>query len=175
MFLRFLPVLALATACSGPGKPANTTTTTTTTTTDTTTPTTNPPAAKKRLILVDAEGVGLGGHDPVAYTANSAAVKGTAEQLSEHDGAKYRFASAEHKATFEADRAKHAPQYGGYCAYAASLNRVSEADPTVWQIVDGQLLVFTNKSYKLQFNADVAGNKAKADANWPGLVEKFGK
>jgi len=174
MFLRFLPVLALAVACSGPSKPA-TTTTTTTTPADATTTTTNPPAAKKRLVLVDGEGVGLGGHDPIAYTTDSAAVKGTAEQVSEHGGAKYRFASAEHKATFDADKVARAPQYGGYCAYAASLNRVSEADPTVWQIVDGQLLVFTNKSYKLQFNADVPGNKAKADANWPGLVEKFGK
>ena len=176
MFRRLVPVLALIVACSGASKPPDTSPTTTNATNTTTTNTTTPPApVKKRLVLVDAEGVGLGGHDPVAYVKDGAAVKGAAAQVSEHDGAKYRFSSAEHKATFDADKAKHAPQYGGYCAYAASLNRVSEADPTVWQIVDGQLLVFTDRSYKLQFNADVAGNKAKADANWPGLVEKYGK
>ena len=134
-----------------------------------------PPAAAKRLILVDAEGVGLGGHDPVAYASDKAAVKGAAEHTSDHAGAKYRFASAEHKATFDADAAKHAPQFGGYCAYAASQNRLSESDPTVFEIVDGQLLVFTNADFKERFDQDVAGNKAKADANWPGLVEKYGK
>jgi YHS domain-containing protein len=133
------------------------------------------PAAAKRLVLVDEAGVGLGGHDPIAYRTDEKAVEGTGTHTSAHEGATYWFASAEHKATFDGDAKKHAPQYGGYCAYAASLDRVSESDPTVFQIVDGQLLVFTNKSYKLQFNADVAGNKAKADTNWPGLVEKYGK
>src|SRR5262245_37009063 len=160
--LRLTPLIVLALACGGGNKPATTTTP-------------PPPPAEKRLILVDAEGVGLGGHDPVAYAADNAAVKGAAEQTSGHGGATYRFASAAHKATFDADKVKHAPQYGGYCAYAASMNRLSEADPTVFQIVDGQLLVFTNADFKERFDQDVAGNKAKADANWPGLVEKYGK
>lgn len=164
MLLRPLPVLVLAVVlgfgCGGGSKPG---------------PVAEPkPAATKRLILIDADGVGLGGHDPVAYATDKAAVKGVPEQTSEHDGAKYRFASAEHKATFDANAAKHAPQFGGYCAFAASQNRLSNADPTVFEIVDGQLLVFTNADYK-RFDEDVAGNKAKADANWPGLVEKYGK
>jgi len=161
MLLRLLPVLVLAFGCGGGPKPG---------------PVAEPkPAATKRLILVDADGVGLGGHDPVAYATDKAAVKGAPAQTSEHAGAKYLFASAEHKATFDADAAKHAPQYGGYCAFAASQNRLSNADPTVFEIVDGQLLVFTNADYKQRFDQDVAGNKAKADANWPGLVEKYGK
>jgi YHS domain-containing protein len=160
--LRFCLVVALGAAACGGSKP----------TTSTTAPTA--PAAK-RLILVDDQGVGLGGHDPVAYGSDNAAVAGTAEQTSQHDGATYRFASAEHKATFDAAPAKHAPQYGGYCAFAASMNRLSQSDPKVFQIVDGQLLVFTNEGFKEKFNQDVAGNKAKADANWPGLVEQHGK
>jgi hypothetical protein len=164
--LRILPVLLLL-GCGPGAKPVAPTP-------STPAPTPTAPAAAKRLILVDDQGVGLGGHDPVAYVTDEAAVAGAAAHTSTHDGATYRFASVEHKATFDGDAKKHAPQFGGYCAYAAALNRVSEADPTVFQIVDGQLLVFTNKSYKLQFNADVAGNKAKAHANWPGLVEKYG-
>jgi hypothetical protein len=157
--LRLIPII-LAIACGGgAAKP--------------TTPAL--PATAKRLILVDADGVGLGGHDPIAYATDNAAVKGAPEQVSEHGGAKYRFASADHKATFDADKAKHAPQYGGYCAYAASQNRLSESDPTVFEIVDGQLLVFTNADFKQRFDQDVAGNKAKADANWPGLVATYGK
>ena len=160
--LRLFLVVALGAAACGGSKPAAPT------------PTPTAPAAK-RLVLVDAQGVGLGGHDPVAYATDNAAVAGAAEHSSQHEGATYQFASAEHKSTFDAAPAKHAPQYGGYCAFAASMNRLSDSDPTVFQIVDGQLLVFTNEDFKQKFNADVAGNKAKADANWPGLVAQHGK
>lgn len=139
-------------------------------------PTTGPTApAEKTLVLVDDRGVGLGGHDPVSYTKGDAPVAGSEQHASAHGGATYWFASAEDRAAFEADRARFAPRYGGYCAFAASQNRLSEADPTVFQIVDGQLLVFTNAEYRALFDRDAAGNKTKADANWPGLVAKHGR
>ncbi|MDQ3370075.1 MAG: tat pathway signal sequence domain protein [Myxococcota bacterium] len=131
-------------------------------------------AADRVLVNVDAEGVGLGGHDPIAYVTANAATPGSPAQTARHGGAVYRFVSAEHHATFEADRAKHAPAYGGYCAFAASQNRLSPSDPTTFLVLDGQLLVFTNPDFLAQFNLDPAGNKQKADANWPGLVAKHG-
>lgn len=153
-----LVVIVTAFACSGPTTSAP------------------PPAAPaaKVLVNVDTDGVGLGGHDPVAYATDNAPVIGIAEQASPYGGATYRFASAEHKATFDGDMKRHAPQFGGYCAYAASQGRLSVSDPTVFQIYEGQLLVFTNPEFKELFNKDPAGNKAKADQNWPGLVAKYG-
>ncbi|HLL23568.1 MAG TPA: hypothetical protein VK427_15630 [Kofleriaceae bacterium] len=65
-------------------------------------PTTTEPATAKVLVLVDDQGVGVGG-----------------------------FASAENKQAFDGAHAKYTPAYGGYCAFAASQNRLSEADPTV--------------------------------------------
>jgi YHS domain-containing protein len=102
-------------------------------------------------------------------------VAGVADHAASHGGATYWFASADAKATFDTDAAKHAPQFGGYCAFAAAQNRLSTADPKVFLIHEGQLLVFTNAEFKTSFEADPAGNKAKADANWPGLVAKHGK
>lgn len=163
--MRFSLLLSLALFACGGSKPATTTTTTTTT---------GPTAAGKILVNVNGDGVGLAGNDPVAYGTDNAPVAGAADNMSEHGGAKYLFAKPENKATFEGDKAKHAPQFGGYCAFAASQNRLSPADPTVFQVLEGQLLVFTNADYKERFNTDAAGNKAKADANWPGLVEKHG-
>ena len=131
--MRFVFVLAITLiACGGP-KPS-------------TSSTTSPqPTGEKVLVLVDDQGVGLGGHDPVAY-ATEGAVPGVAAHTSTHGGAIYRFASVDNKTAFEADKQKHAPQYGGYCAFAASQNRLSDADPTVFQVLDGQLLVFTNQA-----------------------------
>lgn len=135
---------------------------------------TTAPSAEKTLVLVDDKGVGLGGHDPVSYT-KGAPVAGSADHAASHGGATYHFASAEDKTSFEADQAKFVPGFGGYCAFAAAQNRLSTADPKVFLVHEGHLLVFTNEDFKTQFVADPAANKAKAEANWPGLVAKHGK
>lgn len=139
-------------------------------------PPADPPApAEKLLVQVDAQGVGLGGHDPIAYAKDKKPVAGAADKTAAHGGATYRFATADNKAAFEAEPARHAPAYGGYCAYAASQNRLSQSDPKVFTIHGGQLLMFTNRDFLARFQKDPADHKAKADANWPGLVEKHGK
>lgn len=163
--MRFvLAILFAVAACGGSQKPAEPV--------DVGTPPSI--AASKTLVNVDANGVGLGGHDPVAYQAGAPAA-GSPDHTAKHGGATYQFASADSKATFEAAADKHAPQYGGYCAFAASQNRLSPSDPKIFLIHDGQLLVFTNQDFLDQFKKDPAGNKQKADANWPGLVAKHGK
>jgi YHS domain-containing protein len=161
---RFLLVVLLGSACGGGSQ------------TSTTTPVgggaTGPTAPTKILVNVDDQGVALGGHDPIAYRNALKAVMGSPEHAAQHDGATYRFSSGENRAAFSAD---YAPAFGGYCAYAASQGRLSESDPLVFEIYDGQLLVFTNAEYKELFDQDRAGNKAKADAAWPSLVAAHGK
>ena len=159
MFRTVFVTVALLCACGGSSKPTTTTTA---------------PATDKQLVLVDDQGVGLGGNDPIAYTTN-AVTEGTADHKSAYGGATYQFATPENKATFDGAQAKYAPAFGGYCAFAASQNRLSESDPTVYLIHEGQLLMFTNADFLEQFKKDPAGNKKKADANWPGLVAKHGK
>ena len=51
---------------------------------------------------------------------------------------------------------------------------ISPVDPEIWQLVEGRLVLqHTQQAYDL-FNADLAANVAKADANWPGLVARNG-
>jgi len=53
---------------------------------------------------------------------------------------------------------------------------VRPANPLVWSIVDGQLIVQHTKSADELWQKDVPGNKAKADKYWPRLVQaKAGK
>lgn len=131
-------------------------------------------APEKVLVHVDGEGVILGGFDAVAYRAEAGKpVSGLPEHSTKFGGATYRFSSSDNLATFKG--AEHAPAFGGYCAYAASMGRLSPSDPTVFEIYEGQLLVFTNADFRDQFDADRAGNKAKADAAWPGLVSQHAK
>src|SRR5258708_1597168 len=78
----------------------------------------------KSLVLKNKQGLAIQGYDPVAYFTDNKAVKGNPKVGSEYDGAKYLFANAEHKALFDANPAKYEPAYGGYCGYAASIDRL---------------------------------------------------
>jgi YHS domain-containing protein len=128
----------------------------------------------KVLVLRTRDGLALQGYDPVAYFTDTKALKGASRFQSEYEGAKYFFASAEHKSLFDATPAKYAPAYGGYCGYAASIDRLSPISPEWFQIIDGKLILQHNKKAFDKFNADLKGNVMKADENWPGLVVRNG-
>ena len=125
----------------------------------------------KVLVLKNKDGATILGYDAVAYFTDSKAVKGNPKFQSEYEGAKYYFASVDHKKLFDASPVKYAPAYGGYCGYAASIGKVRPANPLLWSIVDGQLIVQHTKGAVELWDKDVAGNKAKADKLWPRLVE----
>jgi YHS domain-containing protein len=128
----------------------------------------------KVLALKNKEGAAILGYDAVAYFTENKAVKGNPRRQSEYEGARYYFASANHKALFDANPSKYAPAYGGYCGYAASIDRLSPIRPEWFQIIDGKLILQHNrKAYDL-FNKDLQGNVSKADKNWPGLVVRNG-
>jgi YHS domain-containing protein len=117
-------------------------------------------------------GVAVGGYDPVAYFTEGKPVKGSEEFTLEHDGATWRFASAEDRDTFAADPAKYAPQYGGYCAYAVAKGSTAKAEPDAWTIHDGKLYLNFDRSVRAIWAKDIPGNIKKADTNWPGVLGK---
>jgi YHS domain-containing protein len=132
-------------------------------------------AQTKTLLNLDKSGVAIQGYDPVAFFTDGKPVKGDLKFVSKRNGAIYFFASKEHKELFNAEPAKYEPGFGGYCAYGVSRNRLVEIDPDAFQVVNGQLLLQYSKGIRDDFNKDMNGNLAKANANWPGLVEKKGK
>src|ERR1051325_51946 len=131
-------------------------------------------AGGKSLVLKTKEGLAIQGYDPVAYFTDNKPAKGNPKISSEYDGAKYFFVSAAHKNLFDASPAKYAPAYGGYCGYAASINRLSPISPEWFQIEDGKLILQHNKKAFDLFNKELKPNVQKAEANWPSLVEKNG-
>lgn len=132
-------------------------------------------AAAKGLLNLDRKGVAIQGYDPVAFFTDSRPVKGNPQFQSDYNGAKYYFASAEHKAAFDKEPGKYEPQFGGYCAYGVSHGDKAPVKIEAWQIVNGRLLMQYDLGVKDEFNKDQQGTLKKADQNWPGLVEKYGK
>lgn len=132
-------------------------------------------AQTKSLLNLDKSGVAIQGYDPVAFFTDNKPVLGKPELPVRHNGAIYYFASKEHRDLFKANPAKYEPAFGGYCAYGVSRNKLVEIDVEAFQIVDGRLLLQYSKGVRNDFNKDTQGNLTKAEANWPGLVEKKSK
>ena len=111
------------------------------------------------------------GYDVVAYFSQGKAVEGDGDFTYEWKDSEWRFASAENRAKFEADPAKYAPQYGGYCAYAVSQGYTASVDPEAWSIVDGKLYLNYSKSVQSTWTQDIPGYIASADGYWPKVRE----
>ena len=112
----------------------------------------------------------VGGYDPVAYFKVGKPVEGKAQFTTEYKGATWRFSSEENLNAFKADPAAYAPQYGGYCAWAVSQGYTASGDPNVWAIVNNKLYLNYDKSVQAKWEKDIPGFIAKADKNWPGVL-----
>jgi hypothetical protein len=117
--------------------------------------------------LVD--GVALGGYDAVSYFATSGPVAGDPAITAPFGGATYRFATTANRGAFMKSPEKYAPQYGGFCAYAAAKGSLAPGDPTAWTVEKDKLYINLSPAIKQTWLKDVPGNIAKADANWPSL------
>ena len=115
-------------------------------------------------------GVAIEGADPVAYFLEGRAVAGSSDFTHDWDGAEWHFASAANRDAFAADPDRYAPRYGGYCAWAVSKGSTAGIDPEAWTIVDGALYLNYSKSVQATWAKDIPGNIAKADTNWPGVL-----
>jgi YHS domain-containing protein len=135
------------------------------------------PAAETR-VLVNEAGIAVQGYDVVAYF-DGVATPGDPAFASTHDGAAYRFANAERKSRFDADPAKYAPAYGGYCAFAVAKNAKVAINPQTFRIQDGRLLLFFNDDVdgktvdtSQSWDNEAADLLIKADENWASLQNR---
>ena len=118
------------------------------------------------------QGIGLKGYDPVAYFIEGAPIKGSEQYSFASNGVTYRFASAGNLEKFKADPEKYLPAYGGYCAYAMSLDRIADIDPSRWAIVNGKLYLNNGFVAEKLWSLNKSGNIVSADRNWPLYPKK---
>ncbi len=128
--------------------------------------------------LVNVSGashVAVNGYDTVAFFTDSKAVNGSPFIAATDQGATYFFATEDHKKLFTANPKKYVPQFGGFCAFGVGLDKLFPVDISTWQVRDGKLYLNLNPDILKKFNEDIAGNVAKADKSWPGLVKANAK
>jgi hypothetical protein len=52
------------------------------------------------------------------------------------------------------------------------LNKLRPIDPTIFDIIDGKLILQHSQDAYTQFHKDVASNVMKANNNWPEQIKK---
>ena len=117
------------------------------------------------------DGYAVHGYDVVAYFDEGQPVNGDAAHTYEWQGARWRFASADHRERFIRNPQHYAPQFGGYCAYAVSRGTIADGDPLQWAVVDDKLYLNNNAFAMQLWNRDRPGNIKAGDVNWP-LIPK---
>jgi YHS domain-containing protein len=120
--------------------------------------------------LGSSDGLAIRGYDPVAYFRDGGPRLGKPEFSTSHGGATWRFASAEHKALFEADPQRYLPAYGGFCAYGTSRGYLVKIEPEAWSIVDGKLYLNYDLGVRKTWLTKTQAYIVQADANWPNLA-----
>jgi YHS domain-containing protein len=118
---------------------------------------------------VDARGVAIHGHDPVAYFVEGKPVMGKAEHSATVGTATYWFASEANLQLFKADPSKYEPQYGGYCAYGVAQGYKPDIDPTAFRVVDGKLYLNLSPAVQKRWQEDIPGQISRANQNWTSL------
>lgn len=112
-----------------------------------------------------------GGYDVTGYFTENRAVKGKKKYSTEYMGARWLFASQENLDLFLSDPEKYAPQYGGYCAWAAAQDYTAKGDPEEWSLHDGKLYLNYDAEVKKKWLDDKVNLIVRADQNWPGLLD----
>lgn len=127
---------------------------------------------------VDKTGFAVSGYDVVSYFAlpqsavgqpQASPLPGKASITAMFNGATFAFASAANRDAFLADPQAYVPQYDGHCAYGVSKGGKVPGNPTLWRIVDGKLYLNITKNVAGFWEADIPGNLAKSETNWPGI------
>ncbi len=130
----------------------------------------NTPAAAREPEIFAKGGVAINATDPVAYFTQNGPVPGAATHSVNWKGADWHFADADSAARFENMPMDFAPQFGGYCAFAASRGYLAPTIPEAWTVHNGQLFLNANLRARELWLADMEANIAKGRENWPGIL-----
>lgn len=121
---------------------------------------------------VDLDALILQGYDAVAYFTDNKAIKGVPAYSARYKGATYWFVSESHANMFKEHPEMFAPQYGAFCGYAMSINKLRPINPEIFDVIDGHLILQHSKDAYDKFHNGLAANIEKANNYWPKKEKK---
>lgn len=128
--------------------------------------------AENTLINKNSDNIAIHGYDPVAYFLDAKPILGNPKYRADWQGATWHFNSDSHRRLFTRAPDYYAPQYSGYCAYAASVGQLADVDPLSWSIIDGKLYLNFSQRVKQIWAPRSKEFIGDADTLWPGMVKE---
>lgn len=112
-------------------------------------------------------GIALEGFDAVSYFSDSGPTQGGVEFSYDFADAQWQFSTAENRDLFAADPEKYAPEFGGFCAFAASKGFTAHPAPEAWHVENGRLYVFADENVRDEWVAGLPdGSLDRSEENW---------
>ena len=108
----------------------------------------------------------LEGYDVISYYTSSGPQKGNASYQALHNDKRYLFTSFENQQQFSKDPEKYLPEFEEYCGCAISDNLRTMANPEIFQITEGSLILFKDEAALSLWNEDEAGRYQSAQKFW---------
>ena len=119
--------------------------------------------------------VAMDGYDVTAFFNQSKAVKGSADFQSSYRGVTYHFSNGNTKQMFDANPNKFLPEFGGFCAVAASFGKVEPAQIDLFDLYEGKLYFARNAKAQKMWMEDKKTIRDRAAGLWPCLVIDNGR
>ena len=132
----------------------------------------NPCAAKaaRHPMVYTENGVARDGQDVVAYFTQKRPVQGNKNFTHRWNGATWQFSSASHRDLFVKNPQKYAPQYGGYCAKAASDGYLATTVPSAWEVRNGKLYLNFSADAQKEWLQNTPQKIVQANRNFPRIL-----
>ncbi|WP_298916139.1 YHS domain-containing (seleno)protein [uncultured Algimonas sp.] len=128
-------------------------------------------AQKPEIYTSWRNNLALDGYDVVSFHAGKP-LKGRTEFSTEYRDAVWRFDTQANLDLFEMNPQAFAPQYGGYCAWAAAMGKLAPGKARHWHVVDGRLYLNYSTRVKKRWDALREEFIVRADENWPDLLDE---
>ena len=114
-----------------------------------------------------SSGLALAGYDPVAYFDAGKPMPGDSQFSYKWGGAIWQFSNARNREKFVQSPELYAPQFGGFCSFAAGKGVTAVISPDAWHIDSGNLYLFADTNVRKEWvdGIDEGSIKASAD-NW---------
>jgi hypothetical protein len=113
----------------------------------------------------------LFGADVVSYFTDPSPAMGLPTIKSVYKHVTFRFATAEHKAMFDAAPGKYVPQFGGYCTNGIVYAVPWGGSVDSWEMIDGKLYMFGGRGARDAFMLHPKENMALAEKYWREEVD----
>jgi YHS domain-containing protein len=114
----------------------------------------------------------VNGYDTISYfVGDGVPVKGSEDFQTQWRGSNWLFSSQANLDKFKADPEQYAPQYGGYCSWAAAHDVLAKGDPNTYLLENGKVYLNYDKSISDSWLPRKDELIPLADVKYPELVD----